>query len=329
MRKPYIACLLLVLLMTTSFCLENGSTQTEELTICSFNIQFLGHFTKKDNQALAGILKDFDIVVVQELVAPPADGTYPDGTAYTADAQARAFFEAMKPHSFDYLLSEEDTGTNPSIHNTGPATEWWTVFYKPDKVDPAGDLPSGFLAADRSDHPEFERVPHAFSFRTKEKSADFVLISVHLQPGDGSADAARRKQELTAVGTWIDSNDEKEKDFIILGDMNIYSAEELATVTPEGYLSLNDECRVTITNQPPEEKGLPYDHAMYNPNFSEREIDTAYDFKVIDLIEAMRSAWTSSEPYPGEPYDHNLFRQYYSDHHPVVFRMTISGRDDD
>ena len=33
--------------------------------------------------------------------------------------------------------------------------------------------------------------------------------------------------------------------------------------------------------------------------------------------------------YPGDPYDHNLFRQYYSDHHPVIFRMEYGGVDGD
>jgi len=56
----------------------------DTITICSFNIQFLGSFKKRDNTALADILKGYDIVVVQELVAPPVDGTYPNGDAYSA-----------------------------------------------------------------------------------------------------------------------------------------------------------------------------------------------------------------------------------------------------
>jgi len=58
--------------------------QRDTITICSFNIQFLGSFKKRDNTALADILKGYDIVVVQELVAPPVDGTYPNGDAYSA-----------------------------------------------------------------------------------------------------------------------------------------------------------------------------------------------------------------------------------------------------
>ena len=110
--------------------------------------------------------------------------------------------------------------------------------------------------------------------------------------------------------------------------MNIYSKEELADVTPLGYLSLNDECRITNTLAT-EGGGKPYDHVMYNTAFSANEIDVVYDLIVIDLVETMRSFWTSTDPYPGDPYDHNLFKQYYSDHHPVVFKMIAGDKDDD
>jgi len=63
------------------------------LAICSFNIQFLGQSVKRDNIALVSILKDFDIVVVQELVAPPFDGTFPDGTPFKPDKEAARLSE--------------------------------------------------------------------------------------------------------------------------------------------------------------------------------------------------------------------------------------------
>lgn len=186
------------------------TTETSEessLAICSFNIQFLGHFIKRDNAALAMILRDFDIVVVQELVA--------------------------------------------------------------------------------------------------------------------------------AIADWIDDHDDVEKDFIILGDMNIEDFNELNDTTPSGFKSLNDECEATNTNV---NGPKPYDHVMFNPQFTkEEEIDKKFDFRVYNLIEAMRPFWNSPDPYPGgsvnpiglPAYDHNTFRSFYSDHHPVVFQMIIPEADDD
>lgn len=298
--------------------------EVERLTVCSFNIQFVGHFKKKDDPALASLVKDYDIVVVQELVAPLYEGTYPDGSSFNPDAEAKEFFDAMEQQGFKYILSGEDTGTNDEIHKNSTATEWWVCFYKDDKVSKADDLPNGFLAEDRSNHSDFERVPYAFAFRAE--NTDFVIISTHLNPGGGNSDKMRRKEEFNAISEWITNNSNIEKDIIILGDMNIEDVEELADITPEGYLSLNDECRKTNTTLG---SSKPYDHVMYNTTYSVGMIDTDFDLQVVNLIEAMKDYWTSEEPYPGDPYDHNLFKQYYSDHHPVVFKIILESEDDD
>jgi len=107
--------------------------------------------------------------------------------------------------------------------------------------------------------------------------------------------------------------------------MNIENAAELKAVTPRGFVSLNDECRKTNTAI---KSSKPYDHVMYRPAKLD-EIDEVFDFQVINLIDAMRDTWRGSETYPGDPYDRNLFPQYYSDHHPVLFRLNIPSKDDD
>lgn len=305
--------------------ISDAEGEEELLTVCSFNIQFLGNSRYRDDVALASILEPCDIVVVQELVSPPYAGTFPDGNPFNPDPESEEFFEEMAVLGFDYILSEEDTGTGDNIHRNGSATEWWVAFYNPDKVYEATDLPRGFLADDRSNHDDYERVPYAFPFRTLDDHLDFVLISVHLMPGGSSSSAERRLHELDAISAWIENNDTVEKDFIILGDMNIEDFEELEEVTPQNIISLNDECRPTNTNV---NGPKPYDHVMFNPSFTS-EIDSDFDMIVIDLIESTRPFWDSTEPYPGDPYDHNGFRRVYSDHHPVVFRFQIPQDDDD
>jgi endonuclease/exonuclease/phosphatase family metal-dependent hydrolase len=164
---------------------------------------------------------------------------------------------------------------------------------------------------------------YAFPFRSVDGSCDFVLISVHLQPDQGPSYRARRKQELQSIAAWIDAHDQIEQDFIIVGDMNIENVAELTDTTPNGFLSLNDECRPTNT------KGdRPYDHVMYRPQFTS-EVEQQTDMQVIDLVQAMQPSWNRPEPYPGAPYDHNGFRAVYSDHHPVWFRLMTQPHDDD
>jgi len=309
---------------------DNSDTSliSDTLKLCTFNIQFLGHFKKRDNVALANILKDYDIITIQELVSPPYEGMFPDGTPYNPDPDSKAFFEAMETHGFAYWLSEEDSGTNEEIHKNTSATEWWVTFYRDDLVVPATDLPNGFIANDRSNHPDYERVPYAFAFRTKDNRMDFVLISVHLQPGGSDEETKRRQHEISSIHSWINSNSQIEKDFIILGDMNIEDSTELAGVIPEGYLSLNNECRQTNTLQG-SGKAKPYDHIMYNVKHTAGNIDKAFDCRVVDLIEVMKNHWNKDEQYPGDPYHHNTFKQYYSDHHPVEFRLVLGDSDRD
>jgi endonuclease/exonuclease/phosphatase family metal-dependent hydrolase len=299
----------------------------DDLTICSFNIQFLGNSERRDHDALALIVRAYDVVLVQEVLAPPYPGMFPDGTPFRPDKEVATFFDAMKGHGFAYELSAEDTGTGPQNHLNSSATEWFVAFYKPSKVKVADDLPSGFLAEDRTDHADYERVPHAFGFRNQHNTLDFILISVHLRPDPGREPRARRKHELAWIAEWVDEHDSEEQDFIVAGDMNIYSRDELADATPVEFVSLNDECRATNTNPG---SPRPYDHVMYRPEFTSEEIDEEFDLRVVDLIEAARPLWNPDNgPFPGaDPYHHDRFRAYYSDHHPVVFRLHPSAEDE-
>jgi hypothetical protein len=87
------------------------------------------------------------------------------------------------------------------------------------------------------------------------------------------------------------------------------------------------QCRPTNTNvnvNGPK----PYDHVMFNATWT-NEVDQSYNMQVVNLLDQLRDDWHSTEPYPGAPYNHNTFRAAYSDHHPVVFQLSIPSQDDD
>ena len=323
-RNPFIDHPEWVFLIWDEPELPNPEPTPETITVCSFNIQFLGSFRQRDNAALASILRGYDVVVIQELVAPPYEGTFPDSTAFRPDPEAAAFFDEMDALGFAWVLSEEDTGRGADNHYNSTATEWWVAFYDPDSVSVAGDLPGGFLAEDRTQNPDFDRVPYAFPFRSVDGDLDFVLISVHLAPGRGESE--RRLHELDSINDWISAQSGTERDYIILGDMNIEDEEELQQVVPGLFHSLNEECVPTNTNV---NGPRPYDHVMYVPEYT-TEIDEGYGFEVVNLISAMRPFWNEDGVYPGEgEYRHDAFRYRYSDHHPVDLRLRLVGEDDD
>ena len=62
------------------------------------------------------------------------------------------------------------------------------------------------------------------------------------------------------------------------------------------------------------------------------EVDLQFGFLALDLREAFAPMWSGlglGGAYPGEPYQHNEFRALFSDHNPVVFKLTIPREDDD
>lgn len=293
------------------------------IRVVSFNIKFLGHYRARANAQLADMLADYDLVLVQELVAPPYAGRYPDGSPFTPDPEAAAFFDEMRARGFSYVVSPEDTGASQTTrHDNGPATEWFVAFYRRERVQPAPDLPVGFLAANRYHHPDFQRVPYAFGFRAG--SEDLVFISVHLAAGDGSADMALRRRELGAIFAWIGTQRGRERDFIVVGDMNLRDCAELWSVTPPGYGSLNASCQATNVSP---NRPKPYDHAIISLADTRSEIPG--DVTVVDLVAEMRGGWSGTGAYPGAPFVQGLFERIYSDHRPIAFDIVVDGRDDD
>lgn len=297
-----------------------GATAAPPLRICSFNIQFLGSSSRRDNASLARLLAPYDIVVVQELVAAPAKSP---ADLPKSRQNSAAFFREMTRRGFAYVMSISDTGRAGPLNNHSTATEWWVTFYRQSAVRPADDIPHGFLSSPLVRNDDFDRVPYAFGFRTTNGGADFVLISVHLNPDN----ARRRKREFAALWAWIAAERRlhPERDFIVLGDTNLQNQAELRANTPAGFVSLNDACVATNVNP---RSPKPYDHVLFDARAT-TEIDRRFGFQVIDLIEEMRPRWREPAAYPGDPYEQNVFRFYYSDHNPVSFVMQVPGRDDD
>jgi len=290
----------------------------EPLRLCSFNIKWLGQSAAKENQMLAELLKTNDLVAVQELVAPPVAGAYPDGKPYPADAEASAFFLAMQREHFAWWLSEEDTGPKKN-HTPSTQSEWFVVFYRTNKVTPALDLPHGFLSPKRAKNADWDRVPYAFSFRTADAGCDFVLISVHLHPTSGNLNMAkaRRKHELAAVAGWIGRQAPPEKDYWIVGDMNFEDLYEFRAIRPPAFVSLNDECDPTTNGKVKK----PYDHVLFRAYYSP-EIDRAFGMRVVDLRQFLAAH------HPAVPVQTKDFSFRFSDHNPVVFQIK-SNHDDD
>lgn len=274
----------------------------------TFNIKWVGYSTTRDNAGIAKMLSDTnrDLVFVQEVVSPPVNVSVP-GKIIPADSESRAFFNAMTAEGYSYILSPEDTGTGDTIHTNSAATEWFVAFYKPSKLTP---LRSGYVAYDRSNHPDYERVPYSFTFRTRD-GMDFTVVSTHLKPGNTSSDRARRYHELTTLMDWAD--DEiyytGEEDMIILGDMNVYDCNTLDYYISGRYVRANTKCQnsnLKFTE--------PYDQVIY------RSAHTyIYNYHPVNMYNAF---------YVSPYISNSEMIARYSDHHPVFFSIGGYGDDD-
>lgn len=298
-------------LFTESRALADAAASPDTLSVCSFNIKFVGNYKDKDNIALATLLKPYDVVVVQELIAKPY-ATHND----TTRNRAWKFFQAMEAHGFRHVLSESDTG-HATLGGNTTSTEYFVTFYKPAKVSPVTDLPHGFIGSPLSRHPSYKRVPYATAFRTQNGKFDFVLVSVHLEP----TDRVFRAEEFRAINTWLQDQyaSQPERDLIVLGDCNLQNQAELTANTPSNFVSLNAAC---VRTNVAVGSVKPFDHVFFHPQHT-TEIDRTYGFKVVDLVNAIQ---------PGVPLTtatQTKFFVKYSDHHPVNFRFKIPLQDDD
>jgi hypothetical protein len=293
------------------------------LKFCSFNIQFLGHFKNKDNSTLSKILIPYDIVVIQELVAPPIKGNFTDNSPYKIDEESKAFLEEMKKTGFDFWLSTDDTGPTKNQTNS-TASEWWIVFYKRSKVLPDSSRYFGFVSQPLVANPNQDRVSFVFPFKSNKGNSTFSIIPVHLNPGDSQEDFIRRQTEFNYLFNWVKKQSETNKDFWIIGDCNIYKSNEFEKFKTLDFFSLNDKCKPTNTKiYESMDKGKPYDHVFYNSHSKEDLIIKS--FQVIDLKNEIKRINPSNFV---EPYNHDDFRAKYSDHLPVTFNM-ITGKDTD
>jgi hypothetical protein len=294
--------------------------------VCSFDINQLGSYVEKDVRALAHVLANYDVVVVQGIVAPPYEGTFPNGDPYRPNVKVGQFFDEMTQRwGYAYALSEEDTGKRLINHSNEPWTEWFVVFYDPVKLEPAAGLFQGFLADDVTANPLFDRVPYAFSLRHLETGFDFVLISVHLHEGSKEVDRAKRAEELEAISAWIDGQTTGETEYIALGSMNFADCTEILTCAPDECRFINPTtdgtCLATDATLAP---SRPHDGVLFTQRV---EVDYVFGLRVIDLVAGLAAVWNPFDEPIETAYEDLGFVRQISDHNPIVFRFQLASGD--
>lgn len=175
---------------------ENHPSEESAISVVSWNIQHLGRTkTDEDIRIMAQILRDFDIVAIQEVVAKDPAGA--QAVARLANALSRTGFQ------WDYQISDPTRSPSPHIR------ERYAFLWKPSRVNQ-------LRRATLDQHLEdvIDREPFLGTFRKKGKEELFYIINYHSRPYNH-----RPEEEIIHFFDYPDRLDTDR--IIIAGDFNL------------------------------------------------------------------------------------------------------------
>jgi len=222
-----VAVLFLVLLLNV-YCFADVSpaiepSESNQIRLGTFNIEKLGKVNDYQAKNVAKVLKNYDIVVIQEVMNT--------GTSRTSSI-GKDGIEALKRivsylgDDWDCIVSPEPNGTASAKRSGAFNTfEYYAFLYRKSKIEP---IPNSAHLWDEQRNPikglwdqerQFDREPFIASFKTKNGNLDFTLITIH-----AAAPAARWRRDeikrLAMVYQAVQDSDPNQNDVFLMGDFN-------------------------------------------------------------------------------------------------------------
>ncbi|MDP2705502.1 MAG: endonuclease/exonuclease/phosphatase family protein [bacterium] len=228
MRKFICTIIFLALLFVSpnTVCYSDPSvslSSTTQIRIGTFNIEKLGKDNPYQVKNAAIILKNYDIVAIQEVMNTGATKNNPLGGK---GIEALQEIVAHLGEDWDYVVSPEPNGTANAEKSKAFSTfEYYAFLYRKSKIELVKDSAhvwnesenkmSGLNDQER----QFDREPFIASFRAKDGNFDFTIITIHA----ASPAAQWRKDEigrLVFVYKTVQDSDESQNDVFLMGDFN-------------------------------------------------------------------------------------------------------------
>lgn len=255
-----------------------NSSQSNQIRLGSFNIEKLGKENPYQARNAAEILKNYDIVAIQEVMNTGATRVNPIGTK---GIEALKQIVAYLGNDWDYVVSPEPNGTLSAERSKAFHTfEYYAFIYRKSKIElvqnsahlwnEQGNPIPGLEDQKR----QFDRDPFIASFKVKQGNFDFTLITIH-----AAAPAAKwRKDEikrLQIVYDMVQASDPRQNDVFLMGDFNtnvdMKEWEPLKSVPGMKHILTSRD--VTTLNKP---KGKlsksQYDTMWYQGQYSDEDI---------------------------------------------------------
>lgn len=174
---------------------QNITSQQDTISIASFNIQVFGEAkaSKTDvKHTIAKIINHFDVVAIQEI----------RDKSGTAIVKIENMMDATGTN-YDYVIG-------PRLGRTS-SKEQYAYIYRSDIIETIE------CTSIEDSFDKFHREPYMCSFKAKNGNFDFVLITIHTDPDEATAEI---EALLTLALTEAKDHFTNESDFIILGDLN-------------------------------------------------------------------------------------------------------------
>ena len=193
----------------------NGETTSKTITLATFNIQNLGREKPDQPKLAAEIIKQFDVVAIQEVM------NYGNGTK---GLEAVNKIVEELGDGWATVVSTEPNGTETAAAGAMYTFEFYAFIYNTTKVQLVGAARLWDEAAnpvsDLTDQErQFDREPFIASFKAVQGNLDFTVISLHAAaPGNSwRVDEIKR---LKHVYETVQAEDPNQNDVFLLGDFN-------------------------------------------------------------------------------------------------------------
>ena len=199
------------------------SCPENQIRLGTFNIEKLGKANEYQARNAAEILKNYDLVAIQEVMNTGATRNNHIGKK---GIEALQQIVAYLGDDWAYIVSIEPNGTANAERSGALNTfEYYAFIYRKSKVELISD--SAYLWDEdvnsmqglKDQERQFDREPFIASFKVKNGNLDFTLITIHA----ASPSAEWRKDEirrLKIVYETVQDSNANQNDVFLLGDFN-------------------------------------------------------------------------------------------------------------
>jgi endonuclease/exonuclease/phosphatase family metal-dependent hydrolase len=297
-----------------------------QIRLGSFNIEKLGKNNPYQAQNAATILKNYDIVAIQEVMNTGATAKNPMGTK---GIEALKRIVASLGSDWGYVVSPTPNGTLSAQESGAFNTfEYYAFIYRKSKLELIpnsahlwGEVKNPIPGL-KDQKRQFDREPFIISFRAKGGNLDFTLITIH-----AAAPAAKWRRDeirrLKIVYEKVQDDDPRQNDVFLLGDFNTNvdksEWDDLKSIPTMKHILTSSDI-TTINKTTGELSDSQYDTIWYQGKYSDEDI--IFDSAQVD------QAWQDLLKFPNvkptidaKDETHKLiwfYGRYASDHLPVT-----------